>query len=91
MFIDRAANHAARMTRVEYESAGHTSILSYDLARMAATDRGLRLCRNVDIDTTPDNPWAALLKMFDDKRAALGAKRQHEKYYQPRETVTGDD
>jgi len=42
--IERVATIAAKVTREVYESNGYTNVLSYRLARLAAQDRGLRLC-----------------------------------------------
>ena len=56
MNIDHAALKAACLTRNEYKAEGLESIISYDLARLAAKDRGFDLCVNIDIDPRPTNP-----------------------------------
>jgi len=85
--IDHAALKAACMTRTEYTAAGLESIISYDLARRAAKDRGYDLCVNVDVDPRPSNPGAAFLKMIDDLRVKAGHPREHQEFYLPRVLV----
>lgn len=85
--IDHAALKAACLTRNEYKAAGLESIVSYDLARLAAQDRGLDLCVNIDIDPRPSNPGAAFLKMIDDLRVEHGHPREHQEFYLPRVLV----
>lgn len=86
--IERAAQAAASMTRKQYDASEYPStVMSYDIARAAARDRGLPLKKNTDRFTTPDNPGAAILKMIDDVRVSKGSRRQYTKHYKPR-TVT---
>ncbi len=81
--IDHAAIRAACLTRAEYVAEGLTNVLSYDLARSAARDRGLDCCVNVDVDFRPDNIGAALLRVFDDLRVEHGLRRKHRFAYRP--------
>jgi len=61
-----AARAAARLTRAAYETQGYTlHVLSYELARDAALDRGLTLC---DPDETfiDSNLGSAIVEMLDE-------------------------
>lgn len=88
--IDLAALAASKMNRRAYEGRGiHLVVMSYDLARRAARDRGLHLCRNVDVDERLTNVGAAILKLIDDLREDRGFPRKHETAYAPVRRVTG--
>jgi 2'-5' RNA ligase len=88
MTRDDAINAASRMTRKQYDATSFPrEVMSYDIARAGARDAGMKLKRNVDVDATPDNVGAAILKMIDDERAAKGGKRRHAATYKPRRTV----
>lgn len=88
MTRDDAIDAAARMTRKQYDATDFPKeVMSYDIARAGARDAGLKLKRNVDIDTRPDNVGAAILKMIDDVRVSKGGKRRHADAYKPRRTV----
>lgn len=85
---DDAINAAARMTRKKYDATDFPSkVMSYDIARAGARDAGMKLTRNVDIDTRPNNAGSAILKMIDDMRVSKGGKRRHSDAYKPRRTV----
>lgn len=86
--VELAAQAAAKMTRKQYDASEFPStVMSYDIARAAARDRGLTMKKNIDVDSTPDNPGTAILKMIDDLRVARGGKRKHTSAYKPRRTV----
>lgn len=64
--VNAAAHAAARLTRAAYETQGYTlHVLSYELARDAALDRGLTLC---DPDETfiDSNLGSAIVEMLDE-------------------------
>jgi len=85
---EHVAQRAACLTRQEYIAEGlEETVMCYDLARLAAQDRGYTLCVNIDIDPKPTNIGAALLKMIDDERALRGEPRQHQDAYRPRVLV----
>ena len=63
--VTAAAHAAARLTRAAYETQGYAlHVLSYELARDAALDRGLTLC---DPDETflDSNLGSAIVEMLD--------------------------
>lgn len=69
--IDAAALAASKLTRLGYESQGyHIEVMSYELARLAAQDRGLALCwEGPARPQPPDNVGLALLLMIREMQA----------------------
>lgn len=66
---ERAARRAALLTRQQYNEQFLNRVMSYDIARLAAQDRGLDLCVNIDPPGPPDNVGAAILQMIAELRA----------------------
>lgn len=74
--IDTCASAAARETRAAYNAAGHAGSLDYDLARLAAQDRGLSLADTGDVEPEPitvDDVCAAIDRLTESLQRRLAS------------------